>query len=715
MYELIVDGKLFYCANDEVYNAKESLNVCRRIMASDVQADSEYVKNIENSINDCFTHMEQLINRVETAKENTMKTEPDFLRDYALECQKQVSEIFTPGEDGLLVEISEEDKNKYLKEHYIAQLAILEQSGKNDPETQKSIEYLKYNIEKCEINEKISDKIDIDNEYINLFTRNYEIDKELIKMNYEELSDEEIESILSEMEEQFQKAIYTLDIERDIHNLVKVQSEFDEDSPEYFRYNQMIIQRKLSEYIDIMKYRDLTPEEQQIFSQLDTEKRYEALLEERAKASGFFNTFTRWDIDKQILNFKCDNGLATQAEIEYRNMTGWQKFCNNYGVVTCSIFEAEFKAGENIVDACASTWMFFDQDNADLKNFVAKDHATSFYDDAVKSGNLSAYNAYGKLHTTSYFAGDVISTVALWNVPGAWGVSAFSTFGSSMEKNFQNGDDYYTALMKSAPRAAASYVTTKFLVGFNKYTAGNTKTIAQFFRNMSIAGGISGTGSVVDTSLEFLFSGTDQNYGEYFLSHDGFKKLGKSVVSGFISNGLAGARSLYKENKLQNGTDLEKYKYMSEKQREEFKFNKADEAARMDYEIDHGPGSYKLMNPADKFVYRQQYLDEVNNVFKIELSNTQKFISWAVHGKVFGGKKSYTNYVDGIEKAANGGHVDLKYKSSVNTAKSTVAKSVKSVIFSGSSDGLGDKYNKDRILSLIKFTPHGAIVWNVGR
>ena len=471
------EAKLFLSANNNVNSAKTLINECKRLIVDfDLTGDSNS-NDLKNNINNC--NIDSLVDKIEETKESLMKLDQTFASEYMTLLQEylQSQTIDTSS-------MTEEEQMKYsiqmnayardYNQNLLYMLERYEESGMLTDEMKQQLEYQRELVAQYDIKDKMAVLDSTSEEYIDLFKKNAESDRKLINLD---------PSLTEEQKVSYLNAYET-------------------------NYNQQL--QALQEAIDYKLKND------------KLEKELQDLYKAKEDNNGFFHPFVESEIEEAILDKKIEIGkfnpkspyAATEDDIDYKNMNGWDRFWTNTGTFLTSTFTGLYDISEGIEDGfitLGSAVGIVDKDWA--TEFVSKDLSGELYQGIVLNKGMNTTSAYGTWHEVGEVFGGFVGKVGM-SFACPWVntvMSGLSATGHQAEISFNNGDDYWMAVGKS------------FISGIGGAAEGFAYSkMKMAFREMR------GKGTIKQLWKQVITNGET-------LSKEGLKQVGKTFGHSLIS------------------------------------------------------------------------------------------------------------------------------------------------------------------------------------
>ncbi|MBE6149749.1 MAG: hypothetical protein E7170_03375 [Firmicutes bacterium] len=464
------EASLFLSANNNVNSAKTLINECKKLIVDFNLDDNINCENLKNNINNC--DIDTLVEKIENTKESLMKLDQEFSNEYMQLLQEffQTSLIDTSN-------MTDDEKmeyniqlDSYARDYDKTLLCILEkyeESGMLTDEMNQQLEYQRNAVMQYDIKDKMSVLEPTSEEYINLFMQYAEYDKKLINLN-PSLTEEEKRKYLEEYDIQYKQNLTALQQAKD----VKLKNE------------------KL-------------------------EQELKELYTSKEENNGLFHPFVESEIDEAILDKKIELGIATEDEIEYKNMNGWDRFWVNTGTFAASTYTGLFNITEGIGDAfvmLGSAIYICDKDWA--CEYVSRDLSGELYQGIQLSANMNSWSAYGTWHNAGEMFGETVGKVGMtFAAPWAAGtLYGLDSMGQMAETGLNNGDEYWAAFGKSFVSGVGGFVEG---FGFSKLNFG--------IRNFVSTNALKTIGNSALSGIK--------NFGATLVSPGGLKIVGGNILN----------------------------------------------------------------------------------------------------------------------------------------------------------------------------------------
>lgn len=482
------DGKLFAQANSKINSAKTYISQAKELLAKINLDGYENVTNLKNSINNCGIN--SLTQYVENTKISLMKLDTEFAERY----MSYISETLMNNTIDVN-KLSEEERLQYNIEmsanqidYYRNCLYILEkheESGMLTDEMQNELKYYRAFVKQYDIQDSMIGLDITSDEYLKLFNQYADYTRDLIKYN-PSLSDAEKEEMLSDYEKEYNSQIERINLQRELNDLYVMKEE----------------------------------------------------------NSDFWHPFVEGELEEAIIDKKIQLGIATEDEIEYSRMNGWEKAWENTKTFGVSAFTGLMSVGESLVDGTlmltAGTVGLVSSDVAEwTSNFVGYNYSEGIYDSIVDSGTINSVKAYSGWHTAGNVIGSVAGYAALSFLPGGAITTAVSggvaAMGSSSQMAYQggatHGEAYLTGAISGVIGAASGAAVDK-IGGL----ASGATSMKQVLGYTAMGAGVSVLEPVVNTITEYsLYANETGNYENIW---DYYTETG--VLSTIIALGAGG-------------------------------------------------------------------------------------------------------------------------------------------------------------------------------
>lgn len=436
------EAKLFLSANNNVNSAKILINECKRLIVDFNLEGNSDCKNLKNNINNC--NINALVNKIEDTKESLMKLDQGFASEYMTLLQDflQTSTIDTSNmtdEEKMQYSIQMDAYARDYNQNLLYMLEKYEESGMLTDEMKQQLQYQRELVAQYDIQDKMAVLDSTSNEYIKLFKQNADYDRKLINLN-PSLTEEQKANYLKEYNTQYNQNLDALINARD----ARLKREADE-------------------------------------------KELKELYATKEENNGFWHPFVESEIEEAILDKKIAMGIASEDEVAYKGMNGWDRFWTDTGTFAASTFTGMFNITEGIGDAFVMLGSAVDiVDKNWASEYISRDISGELYQGIQLSNNMNSYSAYGTWHDAGEaFGGFVgkagITFAAPWASAALYGLDAM---GQSAETSFNNGDEYWAAFGKSVVAgiggAAEGYGMSKLNIGIRDFLgSGALKTIAK--------------------------------------------------------------------------------------------------------------------------------------------------------------------------------------------------------------------------------------------
>lgn len=431
------EAKLFLSANSNVNSAKALINECKRLIVDfDLEGNSD-CRRFKKYINQC--NIKALVTKIEDTKESLMKLDQGFASEYMTLLQEylQTASIDTSNmteEEKMQYSIQMRDYNQIL----LYMLEKYEEQGMLTDELRQQLLYQRELVAQYDIQDKMAVLNPDTDEYIALFKQNAEYDRKLIDLN-PDLTPEQKQSLLEEYNTQYNK---------DLETLNKAKEE-----------------------------------------RLKREKNEEELKElyqAKEDNNGLFHPFVESELDEAILDKKIEMGIASEDEISYKNMNGWDRFWTDTGTFVTSTFTGLYNVSEGITDGFVmlSSLVGPDEYKTWAMEYVSRDLSGETYQGIQLATGMNSYSAYGTYHVAGEaFAGFACKLTLSFTAP--WFnalISGTESMGHASETSINNNEGYWVAMGKGfvsgISGAAEGYSYSKLNLGIRKFvSSGTLKTL----------------------------------------------------------------------------------------------------------------------------------------------------------------------------------------------------------------------------------------------
>lgn len=308
--------------------------------------------------------------------------------------------------------------------------------------------------------------------------------------------------------------------------------------------------------------------------------------------------------DKNYADMVNSEEYKKAAQIEYENMSWWEKASTNAKVFFGSFVERVADHAESVVDACAGTVALvasaFHFDTSGIEDFINHDYSAEAYSDFVRMNNINYYAAYGKVHDVGNFVGSVTTYAALICFFGpnvATVVGALDADGSAVERALNSGATFVEAEVNGKIAGVFGLLSGALTGHQGNLAKGSTSlkqvswyTTVGFFSSAaepfinSLAEYKLYAGDMVDEEGNKVYS----SFWDYYVNSGG---LTNSALAGTI-----GAGSVFTQG-VRSVSDVDKYKKeVSQTMESDYRWNSAKET----YEAMNGKGSFKNLSDAER-------------------------------------------------------------------------------------------------------------------
>ena len=410
------DAKLFLSASNNVSCAKTLINECRKVLSEVMLPDEPDYIRCKSNIDEC--KVDVLVNKIEETKRSLIELDQSFASEYMSLIQEllESSSIDTSN-------MSEEEKEQYnikmdvyYRDYNYNLLYILEKyadSGKLTEELRDQWEVQQLIVKQYEVKDEMDVVPETSDKFIEKYIRYADLDKKIINLD-KSLTSEEKKQKLDKYNDNFESNIKILELNRDVAKKTEELSNLKAGSEEYYKKSQEIYDLQIN-YLE--KKGTLNSDEIKSLENLRNYSNLMHLYKEKAHLNDDWIPFNGNDLDEDIFKLKKDMGIATQDEIEYLDMNGWEKAVHNTGAFVCSVFEGLFSVvesiGDGIVMLAGGIGSIFGADTKWAEDFVKTDYAADMYRGIVLTTGLNECIAYGGAHTAGNIIGEVVGTIAL--------------------------------------------------------------------------------------------------------------------------------------------------------------------------------------------------------------------------------------------------------------------------------------------------------------
>lgn len=546
------EAQLFLSANNNINSAKSLINECKRLISeAELPNNSDYT-NCKNCINDC--NIKGLSELVETTKEELFRLDQEFAGEYMALLQSYLN---TDTID--ISNMTEEEQLEYniqLGAYYrdynynlLYMLEKYEATGQLTPALEAQLESQRALIRQYEIQDEMTGLLPTSRRYIELFEENAELDRKIINLN-PDLTVEQRTAMLAEYNDTFYANLEILNLNHEIAGLTDDLKEMTVGTEEYYQLENEIRELQI-EFLEGKS--SLTTEEQQLLQNLYDGVELNELYIDKERNNGFFHPFVEGEIDEAILDQKIKMGIATDAEIAYDQMNGWERAWEDTKTFVTSTAFGIGSVTESLVDgtvmAVSAGGALLGFDTKWAEDFVSISFSTDAYTGLVKSGGINEVAAYSNLHTVGNTLGSVTGYVSLSLLPGGKVTTAItgglSAAGSSSERAFLCGADWNQAFAVSAVSGTIGAVTGYGVGG--GITKGAT-TLQQVVGKTFLGAGFSALEPIANSATEYVVYANDikdangvrvyDNIFDYYVNGGGLTSTIMAFGAGMISSGL---------------------------------------------------------------------------------------------------------------------------------------------------------------------------------
>ena len=562
------EAKLFLSANNNLNYAKTIINECKRLVNEiESQENSDYIKCKNNIIN---CDIDALANKVETTKESLMKLDQSFASEYMALLQEylQAASIDTSN-------MTDEEKmqysiqmNAYARDYNYSLLYMLEKYEESDmltPELQAQLEIQRTIVEQYDVQDKMAALTTTSQEYIDLFKTNAEYDKKLINLN-PNLTDEEKSSYLKEYENSFNSTLEILELNRDVAKKTDELKNLEQGSEAYYKKENEIRQLQINYYEG---KENLTEQEKKQLDFLKDGVELNELYIDKEQNNGFWHPFVEGEYDEAILDKKIEMGIATEDEIAYDKMNGWERAWENTKTFSTSVVFGIGSVTETVVDGvvmlAGEAGSCFGADTQWAEDFVSIHYADDAYTGLVQSDCINSVSAYSGWHTAGNMIGTTVGYVALSYLPGGPIVTGlaggFSAMGSSSQRALDSGATFHEAFGTGAISFGAGFASGWAVGKLGALAQGSTSLMQ--VGGYTLAGmGVSTLEPIVNSVAEYAIYANEMidengnkvydNIWDYYVDGGGLTNTVMAGVSGGISVGSKGIGGYNNYKKVYN-------------------------------------------------------------------------------------------------------------------------------------------------------------------
>ena len=505
----LTDASLFINGNNNAISAKTLINDCIKELSSFDFDGSSDCSELKSNLSEC--KIEDLITRIDTSKEDLLKLDNDFAQQYiSLLAQYYNNSSLDTSR------MTDEEKMQYNiqmdsleRNYYTSLLIMLEDYESRDlltDEMKKQLDFTRVKVEQYGIRDKMSVLSEDAEGYLELFETFANYDRKLIKLN-PELDENKKATLLSNYETEY-NSLY--------------------DRLKDAREKRVTKEQGMAELAQLQKEMD--------------------------ENNGWIHPILENEYKEKILDKKIELGIATQSEIDYKNMDGWNRFWTDTGTFVASAYTGLYSIVEGAEDGvvmlggkvgiCDKDW---------ASEFVKKDRSAELYDGIVLSTGMNTYSAYSKVHDVGEFFGNTVGAIGMsFACPWASAVmSGLSAMGSSSEKALNSGSTFDEAFTSGAVSAAAGAIAGGTVSKLGTLAAGST-SLLQVGKNTVIGMGVSMLEPIVNSVTEYSLYANDMfdetgakvynNFWDYYVEGGGLTSTGMALLSSGVGIGLRGIR-----------------------------------------------------------------------------------------------------------------------------------------------------------------------------
>ena len=420
----LTDASLFINGNNNAISAKTLINDCIKELSSFDFDGSSDCSELKSNLSEC--KIEDLITRIDTSKEDLLKLDNDFAQQYiSLLAQYYNNSSLDTSR------MTDEEKMQYNiqmdsleRNYYTSLLIMLEDYESRDlltDEMKKQLDFTRVKVEQYGIRDKMSVLSEDAEGYLELFETFANYDRKLIKLN-PELDENKKATLLSNYETEY-NSLY--------------------DRLKDAREKRVTKEQGMAELAQLQKEMD--------------------------ENNGWIHPILENEYKEKILDKKIELGIATQSEIDYKNMDGWNRFWTDTGTFVASAYTGLYSIVEGAEDGvvmlggkvgiCDKDW---------ASEFVKKDRSAELYDGIVLSTGMNTYSAYSKVHDVGEFTGELVGRVGM-SFACPWAnaiISGVSALGSTSQDKLNQGYDFDTAfnygVLDGVVKGAEAYTFSQF-------------------------------------------------------------------------------------------------------------------------------------------------------------------------------------------------------------------------------------------------------------
>lgn len=675
------DPTLFYTANVSLEKAKTLFEQCKKTVNSiSISGGTiNFDTAVKDKINNCG--MYELADKLFSSLQTLIDNDSDFRDEY----MSLVVSDLDIGEEELSNMTSEElmEYNMNMKAYQYNLLDVLKKKaeeekalyGKVSSETQEQLDYQEKVIAKIENSEELSKCDPTSDDYLTLFEKQGEIEKDLIKLN-PYLSQEEKDKYIKLSEEEYKLQYDSIAFSREVTIKSNELETLELGSKEYYEKEKEIYQLQLDFYDK--KGKNLTEEEKKQKEYLEKLIELNNLYIKKEENNGFWNPLIEKELKESILQTKVlikdPNGksLATEDEIEFAKMSKGERNFEYTKTFLASAGTGVGKVAETLVDGLVMGIAIAgkgENENFDTKwaeDFVSIQFAKDAYDSLVASDKINEVAAYSGVHDVGDFVGSAIGYACFSFIGGPYSgivtplLSGISGIGSASESALNSGASFEQAAVASLTSGALAAVTAIPFGGNGKVVIESGK---QLLKRMAMEAGIAMVEPNFNSLSEYYIYAKEEvdEYGEKVYSGywDYYKKTGVAqntaiaLVASLISSG-ADVYSYGKHKKTAN-FEVETIKNVNEA----FDFINDNNFLDPDHKLTNKQLHKELIKKYGLKKYEADYLIKFYDVYAdlsergYKLNNSQEFVD-EISGKKDMYAKQYASEFNISKKDAEG-------------------------------------------------------------
>ena len=508
------EPNLFLRANNNVNSAKTLINECKRLIIDfDLEGNSA-CSNLKSNINSC--NIDALVTRIENTKQSLMELDQGFASEYMMLLQEYLSTASMntsnmTEEEMMQYSIYSRDYNQIL----LNMLEKYEESGMLTEEMKQQLEYQRQLVAQYELEDKMAVLDPSSDEYINLFKQSAGHNRNMIILN-PSLTDEEKVAYLEQFDAQYNQNLESLISARN----EKIQRKKDE-----------------AELQELYKFKE--------------------------DNNVFFHPFVEDEINEAILDKQISMGIATEDEIEYKNMDSFDRFCADSKTFAVSTYTGLFNIVEGMTDGVVMLTSAFATEH--YKNwaieYTTRDISEEMYQGIQLSTGMNSYSAYGDWHEAGLVFGETAGKIGMtFAAPWVNAVmSGFKGMGQSAEASLLNGDDYEIAMLKGIVSGVAGasegygmsklnlnireFVSSGALKVFGKNAIAKLKNLPTVLKNTPLK-------TVIWNGVKTIVKNAGTSLGATLIDPDALIETGTVLASEFldgVADGEVDTEKMFKE------------------------------------------------------------------------------------------------------------------------------------------------------------------------